>query len=145
MQTFMRCSLKYISVALIAGVVGYFLPHQHNDIPLKPAVEVYKEVAHIPPEKYTNGTLIYTDPSSDTSYYIATGVLRDVHAGDTVSLDNGTELPVLDITLSGFYLDISDVYIHAGMSGSPIWYNNVIIGYISTMFSKERLYCIWST
>lgn len=141
----MHCSLKYISVALIAGVVGYVLPHQHNDIALKPAVEVYKEVAHIPPEEYANGTLIYTDTKSDISYYIVTGVLRDVHAGDIVELNDGTELTLLDTTLSGFYLDISGFSIQAGMSGSPIWYNDAIIGYISTMSSKDRLYCIWST
>lgn len=141
----MRCSLKYISIALIAGAVGYYLPHQRQDIELQPAVEVYKEVAHIPPSTYSNGTLIYTDANSDISYYIANDVLRNVHSGDVVFMEDGTALSVLDTTLKGFYLDIAGKTIQAGSSGSSIWSNNHVIGYISTMSSKDMLYCIWST
>lgn len=138
----MHCSLKYISVFVTGILMGFFV-HQPQ-IQLQPAVEVYKEVAHIPATQFSNGTLIYTDSENDVSYYVATDRLQTMKPGDNVTTDNGESLTIKLVDLRGFYVDTTDVNIRAGMSGSPIWYDNEIVGYVSSLRDSNTLYCIWA-
>ena len=145
----MHYSSKFTNILLIlmfvGGVtLGYFFPHK-KEVTLQPATEVYKEVAHIDSQTYSNAQLIYTDYEDDINYYVANDVVRQISSGDIVYMSNGDGFTVMDTSLSGFYINVLYYPVQAGMSGEPIWYNGTIIGYISKLYSNEMLYCIWST
>lgn len=138
----MHYSLKYISILTCGFVVGY-LVHKPS-IQLQPATEVYKEVAHLPPTSFSNGVLIYTDTANDTAYYVATDRLQNVEPKDVVTLDTGESTTVQQVDLRGFYLDATQATVRAGMSGTPVWHDNEIIGYVSSLRNSNTLYCIWA-
>lgn len=139
----MQYNSKYIKLAFILGIIGGLLCPRRQVVSLTPATEVYKQVAHIPSTEYSNMTLIYTDSNNDVNYYIAKDSIPILCPGDTVHLTDGTELLLLDTSVSGFYLSVDGVTVRAGMSGDPIWYDNEIIGYISQLQGSQTLYCIW--
>lgn len=140
----MLCSLKYISLFIIGFLVGHFT-HNPKEIHLEPATEVYKEVSHVFNSKYENAELIYSDPLNDVNYYRVDNPIHPVKEGDIVKSKDGVELPVTQTDIRGFYVDMSALDTVAGMSGEPIFYNGEIIGYISSVYNLEILYCIWSS
>lgn len=141
----MLYSLKYISIFAAGVLIGFMVGiGGKRSIVLEKATEVYKEVAHIPPSSYNNATLIYTDAENDIAYYVATDRIQEVTCGDTLYLDNGDAARVTEVDLRGFYLDVSECGVRAGMSGTPIWCDDEIVGYISSLHNQNTLYCIWA-
>lgn len=141
----MRCSLKYISILFVGVVMGALIPPKsHNYIHLEPACEVYKEVAHIPTATYNNAKLIYTDTDSDTSYYLVNERIQQLSRADTVVFDNGAHGTVKAVDLRGLYVDVSEAEVHAGVSGTPVWFNDEIVAYVSSLQNATTLYCIWA-
>jgi len=141
----MRYNLKYISMLLLGLAIGNtFCYLNHGSIPLEPATEIYKEVAHIPPDRYTNATLLFVDTANDIAYYRADERLQSVAEGDAVSLETGEVLHIKAADLRGFYLNTNTATIRAGISGTPVWREDEIIGYVSQLQNDDTLYCIWS-
>lgn len=141
----MRYSLRYISFFMLGMLAGWICRSASaKPVALEVATEVYKEVAHIAPTQYANATLIYTDTENDVAYYIADERLQNTQKGEKLLLDNGECVTVVEKDLHGFYVDVKDTTVRAGMSGTPIWKNNEIIGYVSSLHNQNILYCIWA-
>lgn len=144
MRRYALCSLKYISVFVLGLLSGYFL-FNGKVVQLEPATEVYKDVAHLFEPRYSNATLIYQDTANDVNYYVVDSPIYDLRVGDCVYLDYGEPLLVTDIDDKGFCIDISNFSTVAGMSGEPIYLNDSVIGYVSSLRGLNKLYCIWSS
>lgn len=86
--------------------------------------------------------LIDSDPDADIAYMDMSDKPK-LKQGDIVSLDDGREFPIIDTCYTGFYIDDAVEPVKAGDSGSTIWYNNTIVGYISTNLGSGKVYCIW--
>lgn len=141
----MHYSLRYISLIGIGFILGYFYrSFTYAAIDLEPATEVYKEVAHLSYDRFVNGTLICVDMDNDIAYYRANDRMQTMATTDTVQLDSGESLSVKEVDLRGFYLQLNGADVHAGMSGSPVWLDNEIVGYISKLLDADTLYCIWA-
>lgn len=141
----MHFNLKYISALLLGVTLGIsYMNCQPKILQLQPATEVYKEVAHISPTEFSNATLIYTDSESDISYYVANDRIQRIYEGAVVRFENGSTGYVREAVLRGMYVGITDSDVHAGMSGTPVWFGDEIVGYVSSLQDSTTLYCIWA-
>lgn len=141
----MRYSLKFIKVLVAVMVlvvvftVGVYtgrvtqLKDSNNKIFTLPA-----HLNSILSDEYR----LFTDYERDISYYVVPEALTLPGAGDTVSLSDGTTYSVLDSTYLGFYIKVDDSSVVAGLSGAPLWYDGKLVGYISTLYGPNLVYCV---
>lgn len=103
---------------------------------------IIKTVAHTKvPEDYI---LIHKDTENDIAYYIQGPGHVELHEGDYVIIAEAGIAEVVSITPKGFYLDMRNVNMRSGMSGSPVLKDNKTCGYVSSIMPTGYLYCIWS-
>lgn len=103
---------------------------------------IVKTVAHTKvSEDYI---LIHKDTENDIAYYIQSPKHAELNEGEYVTIVEAGTAEVVSVTLRGFYLDMSNVNMHSGMSGSPVLKDNRTCGYVSSIMPTGYLYCIWS-
>ena len=138
----MRYNSKFINVLFVLLCMPILICVSSRSTPKPELVDgVYTLPAHLE-FNHPNATLLFVDYNSDTAYYKAIEDLP-LNIGDTVLLKDGRSCSVLDVSISGFYVDVSCIDIQAGDSGTPVIYNNHIVGYVSTLYDSNTLYCIW--
>lgn len=87
--------------------------------------------------------MIASDVENDIAY-MSMDDKPKLTKGDSVVLDDGREFLVIDTCYTGFYIDDTVEPLVAGDSGSSVWLNDQIVGYISTNCGGGKVYCIWN-
>lgn len=92
----------------------------------------------------TKYELVSYDSDTDIGYYRPVDAsVSDINFGSIVFDIYGEIGQVLFVTPAGFIVDASAMTVQAGDSGTPIFCENQVIGYVSSRVNNDLLYCIW--
>lgn len=134
--------IKYCVVFALGILFGYL--EFHNVVYPRPATTgIYVLPAHLPVD-VNWAEAIYTDTEADTTYYSVVGGDFPVDTGDIVYFSSEVECEVVERSVNGFYIKVPDGEVYAGLSGAPVWSKGQIVGYVSTLYSNNVVWCIWN-
>ena len=140
-----KCKLLILSIfslLCISFVAGFFVGKSQLKREVIPA-HLIKGTAHTKLEN-TKYRLVFFNDATDVAYYEPVDELtEELTIGSTVCDIYGECGILQSLTPSGFTVETSSMYLQAGDSESPIFYQNQVIGYVSSKVNDGLLYCVW--
>lgn len=114
------------------------------EVPVIADSSIFKTVAHIDPSDVPYAERIYVDYANDVAVYMYKDWSPPASKGDTVTTANGFVGSLVELTPTGFIADFGDAQVYGGMSGMPVFFNEDTIGYVSSTYENNYVYCIWN-
>lgn len=134
--------LSIFSLLCISFVAGFFTGMSQLKREIIPP-SLVKGTAHTSAESQSY-RLVFSDEDSDVAYYEPIDdLLTELSVGSIVCNIYGESGILRSLTPTGFTVDAAEMHLSAGDSETPIFYQDHVIGYVSTKVNDGSLYCIW--